>query len=123
METKAAEKQSQTYDLGPVEQIPFGEGRLLRIGHVPVAVFRARGGSVYATQALCPHRGGPLSDGIIGGGELQCPLHGYKFELGTGKPLGNDCNALKTYHVEVTEQGHIRIALERAEEHTTREGG
>ena len=123
METEATTKPSQTYDMGPVEQIPIGEGRVMRIGHVPVAVFRARDGSIYATQALCPHRGGPLSDGIIGGGELQCPLHGYKFELGTGKPLGNDCNALKTYQVEVTGQGHIWIALERAKEHTTREGG
>ena len=113
MGTKAGAKPSQTYDLGPVDQIPIGEGRLLRIGHVPVAVFRARDGSVYATQALCPHSGGPLADGIIGGGQLQCPLHSYRFELGTGKPLGNDCKALKTYKVEITEQEHIRIALER----------
>ena len=119
MGTETAAKPSQTYDLGPVEQIPIGEGRLLRIGHVPVAVFRARDGSVFATQALCPHRGGPLADGIIGGGQLQCPLHGYKFELDAGKPIGNDCEALKTYQVEVTEQERIRITLERAKEQTT----
>ncbi len=117
--TGAAAKQSQTYDLGPVDQIPIGEGRLLRIGHIPVAVFRARDGSVFSTQALCPHMGGPLADGIIGGGELQCPLHGYKFELDTGKPVGNDCKALKTYRVEVSEQQHILIALERVQKQTT----
>ena len=50
MDTETAAKPSQTYDLGPVEQIPIGEGRLLRIGHLPVAVFRARDGSVFATQ-------------------------------------------------------------------------
>ena len=42
MGTETAAKPSQTYDLGLVEQISIGEGRLLRIGHVPVAVFRAR---------------------------------------------------------------------------------
>lgn len=119
MGTEAASKTSQAYDLGPVEQIPVGEGRLLRIGHVPVAVFRARDGSVHATQALCPHRGGPLADGIIGGGQLQCPLHGYKFELSTGNPLGNECSALRTYKVQITEQGHIRIAMETAGVRTT----
>ncbi len=111
-------KPSQPYDLGPIEQIPIGEGRLLRMGHVSVAVFRARDGGVFATQAVCPHRGGPLADGIIGGGNLQCPLHGYTFELSTGKPLGNDCNALKTYEVKVTEQGHVLIAMESAGEQT-----
>ena len=119
MGTEAAAKTSQAYDLGPVEQIPVGEGRLIRIGRVPVAVFRARDGGVYATQAVCPHRGGPLADGIIGGGQLQCPLHGYKFELSTGNPLGNECSALKTYQVAITEQGHIRIAMGTAGEPTT----
>ena len=119
MSIEAAAKASQTYDLGPVEQIPIGEGRLLRIGRVPVAVFRARDGSLFATQALCPHMGGPLADGIIGAGQLQCPLHGYKFELGSGKPLGNDCKSLKTYQVEITDQNHIRIALGRGEHQTS----
>ena len=104
---------AQTYDLGPVEQIPPGEGRLIRAGHIPVAVFRTRAGDVHATQALCPHRAGPLADGIIGGGELHCPLHGYKFDLETGTPIGNDCKALKTYPAQVGDDGNVTITIER----------
>ena len=106
------EKMSQTYDLGPVAQIPLGEGRRVLVGHIPVAVFRTRSGGVYATQALCPHRAGPLADGIIGGGELHCPLHTYKFDLQTGAPIGNECKALKTYPIGVSESGEMSITID-----------
>ena len=104
---------SQTYDLGPIDQIPLGEGRQFRIGGALVAVFRARDGRVFATQAQCPHRGGPLSDGIIGGGQLHCPLHGYKFEMDTGKPIDAECGALKTYPVALNDSNQIQIELQR----------
>ena len=107
------ETSAQTYDLGPVEQIPPGEGRRISVGHIPVAVFRTRSGEVYATQALCPHRAGPLADGIIGGGELHCPLHAYKFDLETGTPIGNECKALRTYPIEVSERGEMIITIEK----------
>ncbi len=107
------EMSAQTYDIGPVEQIPPGEGRRISVGHIPVAVFRTRSGEVYATQALCPHRAGPLADGIIGGGELHCPLHSYKFDLETGAPIGNECKALKTYPIEVGDSGDMVITIER----------
>ncbi len=103
----------QTYSLGPVERIPPGEGRRISVGHIPVAVFRTRSGEVYATQALCPHRAGPLADGIIGGGELHCPLHAYKFDLETGSPIGNECKALKTYPIEVGESGDMVITMQK----------
>ena len=111
--TTMTKTEPKTYDLGPLAQIPLGEGRRMLIGHVPVAVFRPRDGGVFATQALCPHRAGPLSDGIIGGGQLHCPLHAYRFNLTTGEPLGNDCKALKTYPVAVTADDRIQITLER----------
>ena len=52
-----------------------------------IAVFHTRAGGVYATQALCPHRQGPLADGLIGGTTLLCPLHAWKFDLATGEAL------------------------------------
>ena len=107
------ETSAQTYDLGPVDQIPPGEGRRINVGHIPVAVFRTRSGEVYATQALCPHRAGPLADGIIGGGELHCPLHSYKFDLTTGGPIGNECKALKTYPVEIDDRGNLSVTIAR----------
>ena len=54
------QKIEKTYRIGALENIPLGEGRIARVGHMPIAVFRARSGEVFATQALCPHRAGPL---------------------------------------------------------------
>lgn len=101
----------QTYDVGGVEQIPMGEGRLVQVGHVPLAIFRTRQGEVYATQARCTHKAGPLAEGIIGAGMLICPLHEYKFELASGKSVDGFCKSIKTYPVSVNESGHIIISL------------
>ena len=99
-----------TYSLGPVEQIPLGEGRVFEVEARSIAVFRTRQGKVYATQAACPHKSGPLIDGIIGGAQIVCPLHAYKFDLATGSPVGNDCDALQTYEVSLSENGEILLS-------------
>jgi nitrite reductase (NADH) small subunit len=98
-------------NLGPVDQIPIGEGRCFLIGRLPIAVFRTRQGALYATQARCTHQGGPLADGLIGGETLVCPLHSYKFDLVTGRPLGHDCKALKTYPVALSPFGELLVTL------------
>ncbi len=105
----------RTYDLGQVEQIPLGEGRRFVVGHVPVAVFRQRDGRVFATQAICPHKAGPLADGIIGAGKVVCPLHAYKFDLESGKPLDSECKALRTFPVQVDERGHLVLTFQARE--------
>lgn len=99
------------YNLGPCAAIPLGEGRTFRVGGTLVAVFRTRGGQVFATQAACPHRGGPLADGIVGAETVICPLHGYRFDLATGQPLGNGCPALKTYPITLSAQGDLLLSL------------
>lgn len=100
------------HNLGSLEQVPIGEGRQFKIGHMPVVVFRTRKGGVYATQALCPHKAGPLADGLIGGETLVCPLHNYKFDLGNGQSIGDECKALKTYPITVNESGELLLSLE-----------
>ncbi len=102
-----------TFNLGPVQRIPVGEGREFLVGRLRVAVFRPRGGELFATQARCTHSGGPLADGVIGGRKLICPLHAYKFDLATGQPLGYDCQALKTYPVSLSEGGDVLVSLEQ----------
>jgi len=77
--------------LGPLSQIPPGEGRNFLVGGVEVAVFHIRDGRVYATQAQCPHRGGPLADGLTDGASVVCPLHDRVFSLASGEGIGNDC--------------------------------
>ncbi|HEV8485905.1 MAG TPA: Rieske 2Fe-2S domain-containing protein [Blastocatellia bacterium] len=98
-------------NLGPVERIPLGEGREFAVKGELVAVFRVRAGRLHATQAKCPHREGPLADGIIGGDRVICPLHAFKFELDTGQPIGNECESLKTYQISLSEDGEILLSL------------
>jgi nitrite reductase (NADH) small subunit len=100
------------YNLGQIVMIPEGEGRVYEIGLLAIAVFRTKEGKVYATQALCPHREGPLVDGIIGAGEVVCPLHSFKFDLETGTPIGNECPALESYPVSLTDSGDILLSLD-----------
>jgi nitrite reductase (NADH) small subunit len=52
-----------------------------------VAVFHTRAGDVFATQAQCPHKAGPLADGMVGDATLVCPLHDWRFDLATGTAI------------------------------------
>ena len=100
------------YNLGSLERIPPGEGRSFRIEETAVAIFRTRQNQVFATQATCPHKGGPLADGIVGDGKIICPLHAYKFHLATGDALGHTCRALITYAVSLDEDRNILLCLD-----------
>jgi nitrite reductase (NADH) small subunit len=91
----------ETYNLGPVTQIPPGEGRSFLVGDIGVAVFRTRDGKFYATQARCPHRGGPLADGLTDGTTVVCPLHDRMFSLASGEGIGNECS-IAIYPVAVS---------------------
>jgi nitrite reductase (NADH) small subunit len=94
------------FKLGSANNIPPGEGRVYQVEDEKIAVFRTRGGEVYAVQAECPHRGGPLADGLLGGSTLICPLHAWKFDLKTGEALYGDCG-LKTFSVSVDASDQI----------------
>jgi nitrite reductase (NADH) small subunit len=102
-----------TYNLGPVALIPLGEGRLFEAGPTLIAIFRARDGRVFATEPWCPHRGGPLIDGLVAAGKVVCPLHGYAFDLATGKPAHNECRAIRTYPVRLTDQDEVLVTMRR----------
>ncbi len=82
--------------LAPLSAIPLGEGRTFEVQGEQIAVFRTREGEVFAVQAECPHKGGPLADGLVGGSTVICPLHAWKFDLKTGLPLMGTC-ALRTF--------------------------
>jgi nitrite reductase (NADH) small subunit len=86
--------------LGSLQNIPMGEGRAYRVGKEVVAVFRQRNGRVYAIQNECPHRGGPLAEGIMGAGTVICPFHAWKVDIETGECLSDPCT-LRTYSVRV----------------------
>ena len=101
----------RTLNLGSVEKVPRGQGFCFVVGGLEIAVFRQRDGSLFATQNRCPHRQGPLSEGIIGGGKVICPLHAHKFDLCTGEgPAPQE--KLHVYSIR-EEKGDILIGVER----------
>ena len=99
--------------LGPITAIPEVEGRSFQIGSAQIAVFRSREGGLFATQAECPHRRGPLADGLLGSGTLICPLHSLKFDLSTGRAENGDCT-LATYPARLSDAGQIVVDLRGA---------
>ena len=102
-------REATLHSLGPASQVPLGEGKTFEIGELKIAVFRTRDGRLFSTQAFCPHKGALLADGIVGGGTVICPFHAYKFDLETGKPVGNDCEALQSFQVERSEDGNLQF--------------
>jgi nitrite reductase (NADH) small subunit len=96
--------------IGPLNLIPIGEGRRFEVRGTAVAIFHTRAGQVFATQADCPHQGGPLADGLVGGSTLICPLHERAFDLITGAGIGQSCT-LRTYPVRITQDGAIGLRM------------
>jgi nitrite reductase (NADH) small subunit len=100
---------SNTINLGSVEKIPVGQGRCYIVGEKEIAVFRQRDGKLFATENRCPHRNGPLSEGVMGGNKVVCPLHSHKFDLTTGVGSeGSEC--VKVYHV-IESSGSVLLHL------------
>jgi nitrite reductase (NADH) small subunit len=106
----AAPPRTRTLNLGSVEKVPKGQGFCFIVAGQEIAVFRQRDGKLFATQNRCPHKQGPLSEGLIGSGKLICPLHSHKFDLCTGEGLEpKEC--LRVYPVR-EEKGEILIGVE-----------
>ncbi len=92
-----------------LSQIPAGEGRTFALGTRRIAVFHGRDGAVFATQAECPHRGGPLADGLTDGRTVVCPLHDRVYDLRSGAALVGDCG-IEVYPARCDEGGTILVA-------------
>ena len=96
--------------IGPISRIPKGEGRNFMVAEQLIAVFQTRDGQVFATQAECPHRGGPLADGLTDANVIVCPLHDRAFSFATGAGIGNAC-VITLYPVRVAEDGQIVVTV------------
>ena len=78
-------------DIGWLDQIPVRGSRTVTVsGGEEVAVFRTADNRVFALANRCPHKGGPLSQGIVHGHSVACPLHNWNIALRTGEAQGND---------------------------------
>lgn len=94
--------------LGPLDEIPLGEGRTFAVDGEQIAVFRLRDGSLRAIDAICPHRGGPLADGLADESVVVCPLHGHTFDMCTGAESGGSGLSVRSFPVSAVD-GVIRI--------------
>jgi nitrite reductase (NADH) small subunit len=75
--------------VGGAHDVPALEGRRAEVSGRRIAIFRLADGWA-ATDATCPHRGGPLQDGLVADRCVTCPLHGRRFDLTTGEQHGGD---------------------------------
>jgi len=95
-------------DVGPVTALPERGARCVRIGGSAIAVFRTSTGQVFALRDQCPHRGGPLSQGIVHGTRVTCPLHDWVIDLTTGCATGVDEGSTPIFEVRL-ENEHVWI--------------
>ena len=97
-------------DIGPLDAVPARGARVVKTAAGCVAVFRTGDDRVYALDNACPHKGGPLAEGIVHGASVTCPLHAWVFDLETGKAQGADSGAVATHPAQVID-GRILLAL------------
>ena len=98
-------------EIGKVSDIPRRGARCVETPEGRIAVFRTAEDRIFAIDDRCPHRGGPLSQGIVHGAAVTCPLHNWAISLETGKALGADEGSVRTIDVR-TEDDRLFIAIE-----------
>jgi nitrite reductase (NADH) small subunit len=99
-------------DVAARSEIPHQGAQRIMIGEVPIAVFSSQDGTVYALIDRCPHKGGPLSQGIVHGRYIACPLHNWSISLETGQARAPDKGCAHTLDVEVVD-GRVRLDVSR----------
>ena len=102
---------SEWIDVGAADDVPRRGARVVKTPLGCVAVFRTADGEVFALEDRCPHQGGPLSQGIVHGRSVTCPLHNWVISLETGEAQGADAGRAGSIAAKL-EDG--RILLDRA---------
>jgi nitrite reductase (NADH) small subunit len=97
--------------IGSISDIPPRGARCVDTPGGKVAVFRTADDRIFAVDDRCPHKGGPLSQGIVHGAAVTCPLHNWIISLETGKAQGADKGCVRTIPIKV-EGDTVLIALE-----------
>jgi nitrite reductase (NADH) small subunit len=88
-------------DIGPLDAIPRQGARVVKTAQGCVAVFRTMDDQVFALEDRCPHKGGPLSEGIVHGTSVTCPLHNWVFDMNSGAAQGADEGQVRTYATKI----------------------
>lgn len=98
-------------DIGALADVPQQGARLVRTALGCIAVFRTLDDRIFALEDRCPHKGGPLSEGMVHGDRVTCPLHNWVFDMNTGQAQGADNGEVRTYPIRV-QNGRILISAE-----------
>ncbi|MBB5518692.1 nitrite reductase small subunit NirD [Amphiplicatus metriothermophilus] len=104
----------QWADVCAVEDIPLRGARVVKTPAGCVALFRTFDGAVFALDDRCPHKGGPLSQGIVHARAVTCPLHGWVISLDTGRAQAPDKGAVRTRRAQVVD-GRVRLLVAGAD--------
>lgn len=99
--------------IGSIDDIPRRGARCVATPNGRIAVFRTADDRVFAIDDCCPHKGGPLSQGIVHGAAVTCPLHNWTISLESGEAEGADEGSVRTIPVRI-EDGRLFIAPEGA---------
>jgi len=83
-----------------VDEIPEGSAKVVVVLGHPVAVFHVED-AFYAVSNVCLHRGGPIGEGTLDGPVVTCPMHGWEYDVRTGKNVANPLARLRTYAVRI----------------------
>ncbi len=97
-------------EVGMVSDIPQLGARVVRTAEGDIAVFRTADDEIFALRDQCPHKGGPLSQGIVHGKRVACPLHDWKIHLDSGQAVAPDEGCAARFPVTV-EAGRIMLSL------------
>ncbi len=101
----------QWIEIGSVAQVPPLGARVVTTPKGDIAVFRASDDRLFALQNRCPHKAGPLSEGIVHGHHVTCPLHNWVIELSTGEAVAPDLGCAPVVPLKVVD-GVIWLELE-----------
>jgi len=96
-----------------LEDIPQLGSRVIKTDTMNIAVFRTARDEVFAIKDECPHKKGPLSQGIVHGTSVTCPMHNWKIDLASGEALGPDEGCTNVFPVKV-ESGMVLIDFKLA---------
>jgi nitrite reductase (NADH) small subunit len=99
------------HKVAALEEIPSLGTRVVATEQGNIALFRTAEDEVFALHDKCPHKGGPLSQGIVHGKKVTCPLHGLTISLDGGNAIAPDVGCVHKYPVKIT-QGIVYLALE-----------
>jgi nitrite reductase (NADH) small subunit len=104
---------SNWIEIGALKDIPRLGSRVVRTASGDIAVFRTENDEVFALDDRCPHKGGPLSQGIVHNRRVTCPLHNFVIELESGKAVAPDEGCTHSHPAKV-ENGIVWLSLRQS---------